>query len=162
MNEGLTINGDAIARWIESQFLKTDRLPTEQAEPPARSELEDHDIIDRLSRATPCVVCRKTCTDAAEEIVRLRAMSNVNNEQDSSRLMQLVNAAIFEMDPCGREDCISPSVDFMRAIRDELSRLAAVEVRAKSLAAVASRVWRGEAPVSSLVHSANAVRELTR
>lgn len=157
------IRGDAIMRWIGSQIVKTaEGLPTEQEEARVAIEAEELDIVDRLARATPCVVCRKTCADAAEEIIRLRGRAKSDVVQDQGRLMELVNAAIFDMDPCGREDCVSPSVDFMRAIRDELSRLAAVEVRAKALASIAARVWRGELPVDHLVHSVNAIRELSR
>lgn len=101
------------------------------------------DIVDRLRVSTPCVTCQETCREAALEIERYRSMSPPMEVKEGD-IMTRLNAAIFDMRPCGDHDCVVPGVHFMRELRDEIARLRVIEARAVSLSQVAKRVWRGE------------------
>lgn len=130
-----------------------DQTASVEVEPERYVDESGEDIVVLLRQATPCVVCRTVCEDAAIEIERLRLQDERIVVADGDILLRL-NSAIFSTDPCGREDCISPSVAFLASLRDEIRRLRIIEAKAVSLAAAAKRVWRGESPASTLIHSA--------
>ena len=129
-----------------------DQTASVEVEPERYVDESGEDIVVRLRQGTPCIVCRAVCEDAAIEIERLRLQDERISVADGDILLRL-NSAIFSMDPCGRKDCISPSAAFLASLREEICRLRAIEAKAASLAAAAKRVWRGESPVSSLIHS---------
>jgi hypothetical protein len=122
-------------------------------------EPSDDDIVDRLRQNTPCIACRQTCEEAAMEIERLR-LKEEPFTVDSSDILLKTNVAIFNMDPCGSPECVTPGVHFLQELRSEICRLRKVEAKAKSLAAAARKVWRGE-PMSLLIHAAMSFEEVS-
>lgn len=135
-----------------------DQTESVEVDPERYVDESGEDIVVRLRQGTPCVVCRSVCEDAAAEIERLRLQDERIEVSDGDILLRL-NAAIFSMDPCGREDCVSPSAAFLASLRSEIRRLRVIESKAVLLAAAAKRVWRGESPVSTLIHSAISFEE---
>jgi hypothetical protein len=111
------------------------------------------DIVEKLRNATPCVRCQSICSDAAKEIESLRMRQSSDSTAEDSVLSTL-NVAIVNTDPCGREDCVSPSVEFLIRLRAEILRLKKVEAKARTLSATARKVWRKEIGPASLLRAA--------
>lgn len=116
----------------------------------------DADIVEKLRHATPCVRCNSVCEDAAKEIEALRMKSSDASSAADDGVLETLNEAIVSMDPCGREDCLCPSVAFLIRIRDELWRLRRAEHEARRLSMTAKQVWRKERGDSHLLRAAHA------